>query len=133
MNTISKEEYTRLVDLFARFEVWRNGRNSYPADSVPDDVRITNEQRSQIEVYEFVNNPPKKYFLYVNPEKRIVTTWMGDILGNITFLGLPYKCPAFGWPSTRQNLTFRGINGKNYTGIFYKSSGDYARVKMIKG
>lgn len=60
-----------------------------------------------------------------------VTTWTGEKLGDIVWCGRPYKMPAFGGPSTRQNLRIQAINGLIYSAIYYKSSGDYCRMKVI--
>jgi hypothetical protein len=129
MNTISKPEYERLKKLHEEHEKWRGGRSSYPVDSVPEHLRITNEQRSQIEVYEFVNNPPDTYFLYISEKDRVATTWTGDKLGVVLF-GSEYESPAFGRPSKRVPVKIKAINGFTYNGTYYKSAGDYARVKM---
>lgn len=54
---------------------------------------------------------------------------MGDKLGDVTF-GREYKTPTRGhFPSVRVPITVRGINGVTYHGTYFKSSGDYARVK----
>lgn len=87
----------------------------------------TNAERSAIEVYEFIENPPKKYLVYVDVEKKVVTTWVGDVLGRVTWMGSRYKS-SFG--DKRVNFGFRGINGYDYYGTHYCSSGDYARVRQ---
>jgi hypothetical protein len=88
----------------------------------------TNEERSAVEVYEFCTDPPKQYFLYINCTKKEATTWMSDKLGNVRF-GTSYK-DNFG--GQRVPITIAAINGKKYHGTYYKSAGDYARVKMYK-
>ncbi len=92
----------------------------------------TNEERSFCEVYRFVHDPPDRYFLYVNEGNRVVTTWVGHVLGQAHF-GRPYKAPGFGRFQVRVPVRVRGINGREYAGTYYKSTGDYARVKLIKG
>jgi hypothetical protein len=109
----------------------RNGWASYLPSEVPVNARITNEERSTLEVYDFLSTPPDRYFLYVNPEKGVATTWTGATIGRIA-LGPVYEVPAFGRPSTRQSIHVWAINGKEYFGTYYKSSGDYARVKIKK-
>jgi hypothetical protein len=132
MNTISKESYESLKAKYNRHEKWLNGRTSYPSADVPADCQITNDEIGKIEVYEFVHNLPQKYFLYVNEEKRVVTTFNGEQLGTITLLGAPYKAPAFGGYSTRQSIKIKAINGLTYSGTYYTSSGNYARIKAVK-
>lgn len=89
---------------------------------------ITNEQKSEVEIYEFINNPPDKYFLYIDEKKAIATTWMGDRLGNVTF-GRAYRT---GFGDTRVPIDVYGINNIKYHGIYYKSAGDYARITAYK-
>jgi hypothetical protein len=88
----------------------------------------TNEMRSACEVYEFCVTPPERYFLYINREKKVATTWTGDVLGQVYF-GTQWR-DNFG--GTRVPITVRAINGKTYHGTYYKSSGDYARIKLSK-
>jgi hypothetical protein len=88
----------------------------------------TNEERGQVEQYEFVTNPPDRYFAYVNERTRRLTTWMGDDLGEVGF-GREYR-DSFG--GRRVSITIYAINGKRYYGTYFKSSGDYARIKVSK-
>jgi hypothetical protein len=133
MNTLTKEQYEETKGRNDRHNAWVDSikRRSYRAEEVPADCQITNEERSKLEVYEFVHNPPDKYFLYINQEKRLATTWTGDKLGEVTF-GREYSSPAFGAFSRRIPITVVAINGKVYHGTYYKSSGDYARIKAKK-
>src|SRR5439155_26054876 len=96
-----------------------------PAD-VPD---VSNEERSALEVFEFVTNPPDKYFLYINEKNRTATTWPGEKLGDVSF-GCEYR-DNFG--GERIPVNVYAINGKTYHGTYYKSSGNYARIRMKKG
>lgn len=88
----------------------------------------TNEERSAVEVYEFCTNPPQTYFLYINCTKKEATTWTGDKLGSVSF-GSEWR-DNFG--GKRVPITVYAINGKRYHGTYYKSSGDYARIKLCK-
>lgn len=136
---VSRKVYARLKKRLERFETWRNGRTSYESGSVPKGLDVSNEERSQIEVYEFVSNPPAKYFAYIRrvdcegnaSEKSLriqVTTWTGQVIGT-GLLGTSFR-DNFG--GHRYPLRFRGINGLEYAGTYYASAGDYARVKAIK-
>jgi hypothetical protein len=107
----------------------KNGWASYRPDDKPAHVPdVTNEERSALEVFEFVANPPDKYFLYISEKNRTATTWTGDALGNVSF-GREYR-DSFG--GRRVPITVHAINGRTYHGTYYKSSGDYARVKAAK-
>lgn len=89
---------------------------------------VNNDLRSEIEVYEFVNDVPEKYFLYINEERKEATTWTGQRLGYVNF-GREYR-DNFG--GKRVPITVNAINGRKYHGTYYKSAGDYARVKIAK-
>lgn len=97
-----------------------------------------NEERSSVELYEFVANPPETYVAYVQaeptptrygyPHLGTLTTWTGDKLGSIVF-GPSYRSNFGG---TRVPIAVKAINGKEYYGTYYKSSGDYCRIKAKK-
>lgn len=123
--TIYKELKTR----WERFEIWRGGRMSYPAETVPAEFRVTNEERGYIEVFEFLNDPPVTYFLYIDEEAKLAKTWPGHLLGEVTF-GLSYHSNM---GDLRVPITVYAINGLTYYGTFYKSAGDYARIRVKKG
>ena len=141
---ITTERYHELRRKIATFDAWvdsqrnpRNGWASYREQDVPNHLpRVSNEERSQVEVWEFVHTPPDKYFVYIQRNKvapgvvdrRVTaTTWTGQILG-YGRLGQMYRSGR----SLRYPLRFEGINGRHYYGTFYSSSGDYARVRMTK-
>jgi hypothetical protein len=108
----------------------KNGWASYRPEDKPANVPdVTNDERSALEVFEFCSNPPAKYFLYISEENSTATTWTGDLLGHVTF-GREYG-DNFG--GKRQPVWVRGINGKQYHGTYYKSSGNFARIRQSKG
>lgn len=114
-----------------------DGQNPKRGTSCPSEVCksfpfadiIDNDLRSAIEVYEFINDPPKNYFVYINAKELTVTTWTGQRLGTLTFLGPKYR-DNFG--GQRQSVSLKAINGFRYSGTYYTSSGDYARIKINK-
>lgn len=137
---ITETEYNIHRNRINAYEIHRNSlypeRCSFDQDMIANIIKFagidrspTNEERSAVEVYEFVTNPPDKYFLYINCTKRIATTWTGDKLGDVSF-GSEYR-DNFG--GKRVPITVYAINGKRYHGTYYKSSGDYARIKLAKG
>ena len=147
---ITTERYNELKAKMHVFDTWlntkrdpRSGWASYKPEDVPATVpKVSNDERSQVEVYEFCHNPPKTYFVYVrrlavapgvvSPTKVEVTTWTGQLLGKGK-LGRQYECYGFGGSrSRRYPIRFRGVNGFVYSGIYYASAGDYARVKLVK-
>lgn len=88
----------------------------------------TNEERGLVEQYEWNANPPSRYFGYINCERKELTTWTGERLGRVVF-GREFR-DNFG--GKRVPITVYGTNGRMYHGTYYKSSGDYARIKMAR-
>ena len=140
---ITTERYNELNEKSGRFAAWLGDRRSYRPEEVPAHCPApTNEERSQMEVFQFVNMPPEKYFCYIrrvdcdgNPAAASMrfqaTTFTGEILGE-GILGHGYETPAFYRPSRRYPVRFKAINGREYAGTYYASSGDYARIKAVK-
>ena len=136
---ITEHEYRELREKIEKHSRWvdtirdKNGWASYTVENIPEDVpNPTNEERTLVEIYEFMRDKPERYFVYVDEQKQEVTTWTGFTIGKCT-LGPVYKVPAFGgFPSKRQSIRFKAINGCEYYGTYYTSSGNYARVKRVK-
>ena len=127
---MTKEERDALMAQEEKFIAWLGKRGSYRLEEVPANCPpLTNAQRSAVEVYDFVNDPPQKYFAYVSKETMTVRTWIGDSLGRITWLGKSYSC-LFG--DTRRAINILGVNGLTYHGVYYESSGDYCRLTANK-
>ena len=127
--------YQQLKTLQAQYDAWaeqfrqKSGWVVIPAEQAARcPVVFTNEDRTEIELYEWQNDPPADYFLYINVKTRQATTWTGAILGSVGF-GRVWR-DNFG--GTRQSITVYGTNGRTYHGTYYKSSGDYARIKAAK-
>jgi len=133
---ISTSLYERYRIEIDAFEKWRGGRQSYHPSEIPADVPIvTNDMRSAIEVFETLRDKPEHLFVYVKPDYESarngnVTTWTGERLGSYVCAGPNYK-DNFG--GERVNIRVELRNGAgSYAGTFYKSSGDYARLKRCK-
>jgi hypothetical protein len=90
--------------------------------------KITNEDRGKVEFYRWIHYKPKEYYLYIDFEKRIATTWTGQILGKV-FSGSAYRS-NFG--DIRRNIDIIGNNGIKYHGTYYQSVGDWATVRAYK-
>ena len=90
----------------------------------------SNGDRSALEVYDFVHNPPDRYSLYIDDKKAVATTFTGDVLGSVSF-GRSYQSPSFGVTNKRVPVRVHGINGVDYAGTYFASAGDYARVKRV--
>lgn len=109
----------------------RHKENGVPVDvsaTFPHADKVTNELRSQVEVAWFVREKPTKYFLYINEKTKQATTWTGDVLGDVGF-GRPWTS-NFG--DERVSVTIYAVNGCQYHGTYFKSSGNYARVRRGK-
>jgi len=127
------QQYNGFKRRNARYLEWAkqfvkpNGWTVIPKTAKPP-VKVTNHERSACEVYEWHHNPPKEYFCYVELDKRQVTTWMSDSLGRIIDHGHEWQS-NFG--DTRQSITIKATNGLYYQGVYYKSAGQYARIRRI--
>lgn len=97
---------------------------------------ITNEERSKIELYEFVHDPPEKYFAYYDKPLTKISNWMGVKLGDIISKSGVYEV-GFRMVTGRRgravNVRIKGINGVTYAGTCYLDAGDYCRMKALKG
>ena len=97
---ITESEYKNLKEKYEYYHSEREkifpGKCSFSKeDQSKLPVSPTNDEISAIEMYEFVNDPPTRYFCYVSPDKNKypnlkntfigqsckITTWTGDILG----------------------------------------------------
>lgn len=138
---LSQAEYQALVARVQTgahpcYTVTHEGK-AYSPDGLAPINRLTNEETSALELYEFVTFKPSALFAYVHLEKpsafdagdRYITTWQGDRLGTITYIGYAYRS-NFG--DTRRSIKIRAINGLIYSGTYYESSGDYCRVRALK-
>lgn len=134
---MTNQEHSTAKQMLSAYELaankWmkENKTNGIPAEvcaSFPYSDVVNNELRSAVEVYEFINYPPEKYFLYISESKKIATTWTGQELGFVKF-GREYRA-TFG--DVRQSVRITACNGLVYSGTYYKSAGNYARVKALK-
>jgi hypothetical protein len=150
---ISQQMATAIRKREARYDTWRNGRTSVLTADIPR-WAPTNAERSQLELFDFVTNPPERYFAYVtiNPDgatmpgsgivdvptyatatyglHRVkVGTWVGDSLNSSPVtLGAVYRS-NFG--DKRRSIRFVAINGHTYAGTYYQSAGDYCRLRKL--
>ena len=90
---------------------------------------IINDYQSALEVYEFLEDPPDKYFAYVDEKEMRLITWTGQTLGKIIKMGGKFKGNM---GDDRITIIVKGINGREYYGTYYCSAGDYARIKAYK-
>jgi len=92
-------------------------------------VAPTNTETSNLEVFEFLHDPPIQYFAYVRRENKQVTTWMGQALSEWCRLGHEYRGNM---GDKRRSIEFMGINNVRYVGTYYCGAGDYCRVRRAK-
>lgn len=138
---LTDQQAAELRARYERFAAWldtkrgRNGWASYKPDEVPAElqgVALTNEETAALELYEFERDAPMHLFCYVTRkpgEAWKCSTFAGGSYGTVA-VGYSYRVPGFYCrPSTRRSVTLRAINGWIYSGTFYESSGDYARLR----
>lgn len=132
-SNISEEQYNEIKNRYDTYHEARKllcGNRNYvtPADSEKLPPSVSSDEISMLETYEFIKNPPQKYFAYVDFRGGYLTTWTGELLGEIDFISR--------WKSnmgdTRYSIRVHAVNGKEYYGTYYSSAGDYCRITMIK-
>jgi len=138
MNTFSThQEYLDAKTALMQYEMSANVyRTQNKTTGIPVEICntfpyadiVNNDLRGKIEVYEFMQDCPKKYFLYIKEDNSTATTWNGEFLGNVHF-GKEYRSNM---GDKRQPIDVFGINGIKYHGTYYKSAGNYARIKAYK-
>jgi hypothetical protein len=107
----------------------KNGWASYmPEDKPAHILDVSNAERSALEVFRFYTDIPIKYFLYIDERQHAAITWTGEKLGDVGF-GREWR-DNFG--GKRVSINVQAINGLLYHGTYYKSSGNYARIKLAK-
>lgn len=135
----SENEYQELRARLNEYDKWyleycRLHNNGVLEKDIPKNLGVSNAERSAVEHWEFIHNPPEKYFLYVRhngselANQFTAITWTGQTLGRGTF-GREFR-DNFG--GIRVPVWIDGINGVQYAGTYFKSSGDYARIKRVK-
>lgn len=88
-----------------------------------------NDAKEMVEIFDFVNEPPDKYFAYLNMEGNKVTTWTGGVLANVGYK----KEMVSNFGDKRIYFRAFGINGVKYSAVCYGGNGCYVRMKRIKG
>lgn len=142
------------ADIRARedaLRAWLGSRCSYKTEeAIAAGLKPpTNEERSALEVFEFVRDKPERYFVYISLPPRVksktypssvakyrdcyggtgrATTWTGDPLGEVQF-GRAWS-DNFG--GTRISISVYPITGEAYHGTYFASAGDYARIQKAK-
>lgn len=136
---LTAEQYTALRAQYDKHHEWFKSveYKAYKAADIPAGYEsISNEDVSAVEFYEWMNNPPESYFLYIKMDERTghmdkatATTWVGDVLATGK-VGHSYYS-NFG--DRRCSITLKGTNGVTYYGTYYYDAGDYARIKAHVG
>lgn len=132
---VSPEQAVQLRKLYEEHNAWaqqfkqKNGWVVIPAEaSAACPCPMSNEQRGKLEQFEFYAEMPDRYFGYVNEKEKTFTTWTGDYLGRVVF-GREFR-DNFG--GRRVSIDVHCLNGTRYFGTYYKSAGDYARIRKAK-
>ena len=126
---ITAEQATDIRRREDELKAWMGTRKGYYSDELPPSIKPpSNAERSSLEVYEFCRDKPERYFLYINVDQRTATTWTGEKLGFVSF-GKSWR-DNFG--GTRVHIRINAVNGCHYYGTYFKTAGDYARVKKVK-
>lgn len=135
--TIEESQALRARD--AALHAWMNAKktNFYHPDELPDELHptLTNEQRAELELIDWLTDPPARYSAYTKSDRfgitgAEITNFTGRKLARIDWRGSVYFS-NFG--DRRCNFGCTGTNGITYTGTAYIDAGDYVRIRAIKG
>lgn len=139
VNTFANEsEYLQAIEKYnLNNEATRKYLSDNKTNCIPVEITktfpfadfVTNELRSKIETWEFINDKPERYFIYIDEKEKVATTWMGDKLGSVVYFGREYRSNM---GDKRQSVDIAAINGIKYYGTYYKDAGSYARIKAYK-
>lgn len=88
----------------------------------------SNRAKGKLEAYEFKHHPPDKFFAYYDMRKLVVTTFTGDKLGHIVWVGATQR--GFGGGKS-QSIRVRGINGVMYAGRCNMTGGTYCNLRRM--
>ena len=128
--SLTTQEHADLRRKIDDFSSWMGKRLSVHVSEIPCMLRVKNEDRSAVEVWEWLHlDPPSNYFCYLSEKDRTITTFMGDILGTVA-IGETWR-DNFG--STRVSIKVKATNGSLYSGTYYKSAGSYCGIRLVKG
>jgi hypothetical protein len=140
-------EERRLCDLdqeWSRQFIQPNGWTVIPADAKrPAEIAgVDNDMRGRVEQYELLNEKPDRVFCYVRVkpnegtagrsaifagQELTLTVWTGLEIGR----GRIFRVWTDNFGGRR--AAFRAtIGGRKYSGVYYFSSGDYARLNALK-
>jgi len=140
---ISRERYLKLREMTRRYEAARKKfdpkryqrgggydvKDRTIISAMAGHRDTTNEEKSQIEDFEWRMYPPSRAFGYYDAAMTKITGFMGNVLGRIIWKGSVTR--AFG--GKRQNITIVGTNNVMYAGVCNLTGGTYCRLKRIKG
>jgi hypothetical protein len=90
--------------------------------------RPTNEELSELEVYEFMTSPPERLFAYYNKELTEIHNWMGVRLGRIIWRGHERRQMGGKLVSVRAI----GENGRTYVGTCNMTGGTYCKLRLSR-
>lgn len=99
-------------------------------DRAAGTTRPTNEEISELEVADFLRDPPLHLFAYYSDDSDLITNFMGAPLGEITRRGA--RSRAFGRGTFLQHVTVTAINGYYYSGTCNLETGTYCKLKRGK-
>jgi hypothetical protein len=125
---IDKQTRNSIVARDAALRAWMGERNSYHPSELPAELlpTVTNDERAQCEYFDWINNPPARYFAY--PSGMTIVNWTGIKLADVLWWGRAYRSNM---GDTRRSFRCqRAENGIVYSGVEY---GTYVRMRAIKG
>lgn len=92
----------------------------------------SNESIGRLEVYQFLFDPPDRWFAYYNMDRvgGLITSFAADVLGRIESIGSARR--PFGRGGQIRSVRVRAINGFHYNGTCAVEHGTYCRLRRGK-
>ena len=128
MNTITKSQRDEIMRREETLRAFLGKRSSYRPEEVGHLNPPTTDERSLVDIFDFMAEKPGQYFAY-RPGIGPVTNWMGFKLADVVSVGREWR-DNFG--GKRYSFRCRAINGVEYSGTAFPSAGDYVRLRAVK-
>jgi hypothetical protein len=129
---IDSETHIAFRKRLAEFEAWLGDRRSVHVSEIEAAglSDVTNDMRGAVELYELNRDRPEKFTAYVSSDGKSITTWMGDILGNITYTRQDSRRRS--WHNDKMRTVYATIWGRRYYGR-NSGNGMVINLRRMKG
>ena len=123
---ITQQERDSIMQREQALQQWLGKRRSYHPSELPSTINPpTNEERSKVELFDWMTDPPERYFAYPSEDWTHVVNWTGELLGKIIWAGREWRSNM---GDKRTPIRVSGSNGRLYSGTIF---GTYLRLRAV--